>query len=227
MVEVSLPAPVAVQKEPSPWVGSSSTSPGSRASRLMEMYCSRARVSARSGPCQPVDGDVLQPGQGVRALGPQEVRPPGRADEQAAAGEEGDLGAVDEDEVAGVLRGVAGGVDRADAEAVLALEVLEVERGGVAVRRGRGRRQDQLGAGPEGRLLPAGHVVVVQVGLEDETQVDVVLPGRGQEAVDVPLRIDQDALALVLEQVGLVPEPRRAERDDLHACPSRYIPSGV
>ena len=76
---------------------------------------------------------------------------------------------------------------------------------------GCGGGQHQLGTGAQRGLLGAGDVVVVQVRLQHEPQIDVARGRGAQEAVDVALGVDEDALALVGEQVGLVAQTRGAE----------------
>ncbi len=165
---------------------------------------------------QPVQRDVLQLGECAGPRHAQQVGTAGGGHQQAAAGEHRDRLAVDEDQVAGVLGRVAGGVDRADAQPSLAGDVLHVERRDIGVGRGGGCGQHQLRAGGQRGLLAAGDIVVVQVGLQHEPQFHVELGGLGQEAVDVTLGVDQDAVALVGEQVALIPQAGGTKRDDLH-----------
>src|SRR5690606_6839407 len=125
---------------------------------------------------------------------------------------------VEEDQVAGVLGGVAGRVHGPDGQPA-AVDVLQVEGRRVPVGGAGGGGQHEFGAAAQGGLLGAGHVVVVQVGLQHEPRLHTALLGGAQEAVDVALGVDQDALPLVGQQVGLVAEAWGRERDDVHADP--------
>ncbi len=165
---------------------------------------------------QPAQRAVLQAGQGAGPLGAQQVGTAGRGHQQAAAGEDRRRLAVGQHQVAGVLGGVARGVDRADDQAPPVREVLQVEGGGVAVGGRRGGGQHQFGPGAQGGLLGARDVVVVQVGLQHEPQFHVPLGDDPQEPVDVALGVDEHPPALVDQQVALVTETRSAERHDLH-----------
>ena len=69
-------------------------------------------------------------------------------------------------------------------------------------------------AGAPGQCQPAGHVVVVDVGLEDVGEPDVVFLEQVQHPVDVALRVDHERDLAVVDEVAAVAQGGRLDRDD-------------
>jgi hypothetical protein len=138
-----------------------------------------------------------------------------RTDQQTAPAEQRHGLAFDEDQIGGVLGGVARRMDRPDGEGSVA-EFFMMEGRGVVERHTRRGGQHQLGAGRAGCLATPRDIVVVQVRLEDEPHVEVDVARGGQEPFDIALRIDQHADTVVVEQIGGVTQPGRANTNDLH-----------
>jgi len=62
-----------------------------------------------------------------------------------------------------------------------------------------------------------GDVVVVDVGLEDMSQPNAVVPDDLQDAVDVALRVDDERHLAVVDEIAAVAERRCFDRADRHA----------
>ena len=79
------------------------------------------------------------------------------------------------------------------------------------------RRVHMVGGtrGP-GQRQAAGHVVVVDVGLEDVGDPHPTGRGQGQHAVDVPLRVDDERDFTVVRDIAAITERGRVDGDDFH-----------
>jgi hypothetical protein len=139
-----------------------------------------------------------------------EVRPSDVADEQRVAGQHGPwlrrAPAVDQRE-RGVLRPVAGGVQRADGDVAEAQLPPVVERLVGVVGRGEPVDVDRR-PGRRGEAPVAGDVVGVVVRLQDVRDSDAHVAGEREVLLDVELGIDhgRDARALVADEIRRAPE---------------------
>ena len=65
-------------------------------------------------------------------------------------------------------------------------------------------------------LRPAGHVIVVDVGLQDVADGDPAGFGCGQEPTGLALRVDDGCFASGCDEVTVVAQPRRHDHVELH-----------
>ena len=79
-----------------------------------------------------------------------------------------------------------------------------------------GGRDEVVGAVPPREQRGAGHVVVVDVGVGDRPDLDAGLLRRALDHAVVARRVDDDALAAVVQQVAAVAELGEGDGDDLH-----------
>ncbi len=157
---------------------------------------------------------VLECRELLGVLESEQVGAPGGTDEEASAGEHGGRHPVDQNEITRVFRCVAGGVQRPDRESGAALELLEM-KGGYERESGSGPgRQDEVGARLGRQSSTPGEVVVVDVGFEDVCQRQVA--DLVAEPVDVALRVDDDGVGSVTNDVGRITEAGGAYRADIH-----------
>ena len=171
---------------------------------------------------EPVGRGVLVTDQRVGVLSAEQVRAPGGAVEQRASGEHAD-GAVEPGCVgaAGVGQGVGevgegvpGSRQRGHPHPAPDLDGLRVaDRGAL--------EGDLVGgvdvvrrAGAPGQRQPTGHVVVVDVGLEDVGEPDTVLLEQVQHPVDVALRVHHERDLAVVDEVAAVTQGGCLDRDD-------------
>ena len=105
-------------------------------------------------PGQPVDRQVLEPGELLCPVLPEQIGPPCRTHQEAPAGENRHDLPIHQDRVAHVLGRVAGCMQRPDHHRA-AGEILIVEGGKVIERYGRGGRHYEPGAGTPGQFAPA------------------------------------------------------------------------
>ena len=160
---------------------------------------------------------LLVRGERVRQHRPEQVRPPDRADQQAAAGEDGArhvgilagrarLG----HEPGEVLRRVAGRRPGRQPEPADLQPVALVRRPVLELVAAAPRRDDlRTGRGPG--LQRPGQVVVVDVRLEDVPDTPAAPLRDLEEAPRVALRIDEDRVAPAGQQVRAVAEAGRHE----------------
>ena len=158
-------------------------------------------------------------------LRPKQVGAPGGAVEQRTPGEHPGHLAAGFQHVAQVGEGVPRGGQHpqpqrvADLDRVAAGDRRPVERdrvGGVdQVRR----------AGGRGKGGPASEVVVVDVRLGDVGDPHFVLRGQCGDPVGVPLRVDDQGGAAVVDQVAAVAKARRLDRQYLGHVPRLPAPS--
>jgi hypothetical protein len=173
---------------------------------------------------EPVGGGVLRAHQRVGVLGAEQVGATGGAEEQRAAGEDGHLlaGGGITQRVGQVGVGVAGRREGRDDHPAAHGHLLAVGDGR-AVEGDVVRAVDQVGrAGLLGEGQPTGHVVVVDVGLEDVGQAHAVLVQQLEHPVDVSLRVDHECDVAVVGEVAAVTEGGGLDRDDgegLHVRP--------
>src|SRR5690606_24640636 len=117
----------------------------------------------------------LGAGQCLGGVVADEVGAPDGAVEHRAAGEHRRRFAVKDRDVGEVVRGVARGVHGSDEDVVTEGQHVAVGRGDVVEGDVVAGGQDVAGAGAPGEVEAAGHVVVVQVGLEHEPHLDAAL----------------------------------------------------
>jgi len=75
--------------------------------------------------------------------------------------------------------------------------------------------------GGPGQRQPAGHVVVVQMGLEHVGDPHTLGRGQVQHPVNIPLRIHHHGNVAVVREVAPVTQRGRVDRRDLDAGPRR------
>ena len=167
-------------------------------------------------------GQAVRRGElGVRQLvgvdAAEQVRPPGRAVQQRPAGEHRVRVTGGLQHIRQVGEGVPRGGQhpdphhRADLDDVPVGDRHPVEGHLVG-------RVDVVGRpGGERQRQPAGHVVVVQVGLEDVGDPHPPGRGQGQHPVDVPLRVDDQGDLPVMREVTPVAQRGRVNGHDLDA----------
>ena len=85
------------------------------------------------------------------------------------------------------------------------------------------RRDDQRRPGDPAELRAAGHVVVVDVGLEHVAQARATVGEHGEHTIDVALRVDYHGVGAGEDRVAPVAELWRLDRRDLRGHP-RTIP---
>ncbi len=173
---------------------------------------------------------IHRSGQRPGSIRAEEVRPPDRADEHRSAGQQQErlvrAGRVG-DRIAHVLGRMAGRgqgpeADRPD------VERLTVGQRPVLVGEF-GTGPDQVGgSGQRGEITPTRHVVVVEVGLDDVGDAQVVRPHGVEIDVDVTSRVHYRGHArdLVDDERRQVPEPldpvlRDAHGGSLHRAEGR------
>jgi hypothetical protein len=154
------------------------------------------------------------PDQGVGVVGAEQVGPADRAVQQRPAGEDRHPLAAGFEGVGQVGEGVPGGGQDAyphgvaDSQQVAVADAGAVEGDGVV-------GVDVVGrAGRRGEGVPAGDVVVVDVGLEDVGDPDALGGGEGEDPVDVSLRVDDERDPAVVDQVAAVTQGRGVDRQD-------------
>jgi len=77
---------------------------------------------------------------------------------------------------------------------------------------------DEFRAGGLAELVGTGHVVVVDVGLQDRSDPRAVGLGGPQETPGIPLRVDHGGLTPGRHEVAVVPQTRcHEDRDAVHA----------
>ena len=165
-----------------------------------------------------MDRQVLEPGELACPVVPEQVGPPCGTHQEAPAGEHRHDLPFHQDDVAHVLRRVAGRMQRPDRHRA-AGEILLVESRKVVEGYARGRRQHEPGTGTAGEVAPARHVVVVDMGLEDMGEMDARIEDGSLEPLHVPLRVDDHSAAVVGQQVGTVPQSVGPKRRDPHIPP--------
>jgi len=77
---------------------------------------------------------------------------------------------------------------------------------------------DVGGSGPAGQRVAAGHVVVVQMGLEDHRRLDAQLLQQRFDPVDIALWVDHDRAGAVTDDVAAVTQVRGLDDIDAHAA---------
>ena len=150
----------------------------------------------------------------------EEIRPADRSDEQRATGHQQDRlfgTAPVGHRVAHVLRRVPGRVERGEPK-VPHIERLAVTHRLVLVTQLGARPDPVTRPGQRRQLASAGHVVVVEMRLDDVGDAQVALPGRGQVHVDVAPGVDHrgNARIVVGEQRRQVPQTVDDELLDPH-----------
>ena len=185
-----------------------------------------------------VDGVEHLPRERHRVGLAEEVRPPDRADEQRAAGEQEQRlgGPVHVGHGKGdVLRRVAGGLEDREPQGAH-VEGLAVMHRPVLVGKLRAGADHVAGAGQRGQLAAAGDVIVVEVRLDDVADPDIGGACSVKVDVDVATRVDDRSQAgrLVGDQRREVAETiddelaqeHRGERTSARVgpsgCPSRF-----
>ena len=171
---------------------------------------------------QAVRRRELRMRQLVGVAGAEQVRPAGRAVQQRPAGEHRVRAARGLQHVGQVGERVPGGGYDPDPHHRADLDQVPVS-GRNPVEGHRIGRVDVVGRpGGARQRQPAGHVVVVQVGLED--MGDPHPPGRGQvqHPVDVPLRVDDHGDLPVVRKVAPVAQRRRVNGHHLDAGSRRH-----
>jgi len=161
------------------------------------------------------------PNQLVGVGGTEQIRPAGRAVQQRAAGEHRMRAAAGLEHVGQMGEGVPrrgqhpDPQHRADLDdvAIFHRHAVEGHRiGGV----------DVVGRpGGPGQRQPAGHVVVVQMGLEHVGDPHTLGRGQVQHPVNIPLRIHHHGNVAVVREVAPVTQRGRVDRRDLDAGPRR------
>jgi hypothetical protein len=163
----------------------------------------------------------LEAGQLVGPVGSQEVGPPGRPGQQAAAGRDGHrrrvVAGIHVTDVPGeVLGRVPGRRARTKPDVTDVEDVAIVDRSmleGIAPPRGREDLDPVRGA----QLERAGQVVVVDVGLDGVGQAPATRRRELGEPPGVARRIDDDRLAVGGgDEVGRVAQAADLERLDVH-----------
>jgi hypothetical protein len=109
-------------------------------------------------------------------------------------------------------------VDRPDRELRLGLQIVQLEGRHVVEGSTRGDGEHELCPIAPGRLAPTRDVVVVEMRFKDEGDTYPGGVSEGDESVHVALRIDEDAYALMGEQVGGVAKTGGAKRLDVHGA---------
>lgn len=157
---------------------------------------------------EPVRGGVLGAGQSGGEPGLHQVGPAHTADQQRATGEDGHVPALFRQYVRGVVRGVPGGGERPQREAV-------VDRGQVAVRDRDPGEGDLRGGGHQvarpgdaRQIQAARHVVVVQMGLHHQGDPHAAPGGSGDDPVDVARRVHDRGGPPPARQIAAVAEAR-------------------
>ena len=173
---------------------------------------------------QLADRVPLRVGQALGGVRSDQVGAADAAEEQRAACEHGAVLAVGRHGVGHVVRGVARGVHdaprhRAGLEGVAVAHLCGGELVVVPDR-------DHVG-GTEffGEHEPAGHVVVVHVGLHHVGDGPVAIGEDGVHTVDVALGVHHDGGALVADDVGAVAQVRGFDDEDLRGAHQEWIPS--
>ena len=168
---------------------------------------------------QPADRVELCVGELDGVVVVDQIGAPGRAVQHGAAGEHPDrrtrLVAQDITHVrVRVTRRVQDGkAHRSDVDDVPVGHRSAGEAHVVAV------RDDVFGAEGAGEFQPAGHVVVVDMGLENMGDRDAVLAGEVEDPVDVALRVDHRAAAVGADQVAAVAEAGCLDDGHVHGVP--------
>ena len=173
---------------------------------------------------QAVDRSVLQASETVGAFGSKKIGAAGRSNQETSTRKDGYRFTVDQHEIGDMLGRVAWRVNWSDSEGV-AVDVLEVKRGAVPVGGGGAGGKDQLGTGGSGEVAASRYVVVVEMGLEDKPEIDFIVGQNLLEAVDVSLRINNQAQTLVAQDVGRIAETLGADAGDFHVSPGGPVPS--
>ena len=139
------------------------------------------RGVGRQAGAEATDRAVLRAGERLGTIASHEVGAAGAAEQQRAAGEHGAGGVqIVRDPVGGVGVGMAGRVEHAHGERSDAQLVAVRDPSGLVAEPGsRGHRVG--GPVPEGEREAAGHVVVVEVGLEDVGEPHAVLVREQRE----------------------------------------------
>jgi hypothetical protein len=188
----------------------------------------------RQGRPEATDRAVLGTGERLGTIASHEVGAAGAAEQQRAAGEHGagDV-AVLCDGVGDMGIGMAGRVDHAHGQRPDAQLVAVRDAPGLVADLGPGGHRVG-GPVPEGEGTAAGHVVVVEMGLEHGPEAKPAVREHALDPVDVALGIDRDGPAVGDGEVGAVPERRGLQGDDLdpgpnirHAAVSLWCPAST
>ena len=161
-------------------------------------------------------GAELGASQGLGVVFADQVGASDGAVQHRPAREGGSRFAVDEGNGGEMVWRVARGVHGPKHDVLAHRELVAVPAGDAIERHLVAGGDDIAGGGATGQFKAAAHVVVVQVGLENQPNLEATFGHDLEDPVGVPLWVDDGSCRAVNEDIAPVAERLGLDRDDLH-----------